>query len=178
MKLRRTASRCLGWPLFVVATGFALAGWNVARAVDVSGTYENAGSMVAPGSAAEAGTISLQGLCTLEFDHALTRALHAQTDRVVVRQSDSTISLECKDRDGATVWSGQWKRNEGYGVDQGQVNLLFRSKRFEFDGFLFSLSLAGEGRLLLVDVRRVNTTPFGPVAKPVGSFLFSRMAGR
>lgn len=148
------------------------------RAVDVSGTYENAGSMVSPDSAAATGTISLQGLCSLEFDHALTRALHTQTDRVVVRQADSTFSIECKDRDGAVTWSGRWARDAGYGVDPGQVNLLFRSKRFEFDGFLFSLSLAGDGQLLLVDVRRVNTTPFGPVAKPIGVFLFSRVAAR
>jgi hypothetical protein len=149
-----------------------------ARAVDVSGVYENAGAMVSPDSAAAAGTISLQGLCTLEFDHALARALHSQTDRVVVRQTDSTFLIECKDRDGVTTWSGQWSRDVGYGVDANQVNLLFRSKRFEFDGFLFSLSPAGDGRLLLIDVRRVNTTPFGPVAKPIGVFLFSRVADR
>jgi hypothetical protein len=149
-----------------------------AWAVDVSGTYENTGSMVSPDSVASSGTISLQGLCSLEFDHALTRALHTQTDRVVVRQSDSAFIIECKDRDGAVTWSGRWARDAGYGVDPGQVNLLFRSKRFEFDGFLFSLSLAGDGQLLLVDVRRVNTTPFGPVAKPIGVFLFNRVAGR
>jgi len=63
---------------------FAAVTWVGARAVDLSGSYENAGSMVSPGSAAEAGIISLQGLCSLEFDHALTRALHTQTDRVVV----------------------------------------------------------------------------------------------
>jgi hypothetical protein len=147
------------------------------RAVDVSGTFENAGTMVGPGSAAESGIISFQGLCSLEFNHALTRALHTQTDRVVVRQSDSTFTIECKDRDDATTWSGRWERDVGYGVDPGQVNLLFRSKRFEFDGFLFSLSLAGDGRLLLVDVRRINTTWLGPVAKPIGVFLFNRVAG-
>jgi hypothetical protein len=149
-----------------------------ARAVDVSGTYENTGAMVAPDSEAAAGTISLQGLCSLEFNPALTRALHSQTDRVVLRQSDATFSIECKDRDGATTWSGEWSRDVGYGVEAGQVNLLFRSKRFEFDGFLFSLSAAGDGRLLLIDVRRINTTPFGPVAKPIGAFLFNRVATR
>lgn len=144
------------------------------HAVDVSGTYENAGAMVGPGSAAEAGIISFQGLCTLEFNHTLTRALHTQTDRVVVRQTDSVFIIECKDRDGAVTWRGRWERDAGYGVDPGQVNLLFRSKRFESDGFLFSLSLAGNGQLLLVDVRRIKTTWFGPVAQPAGVFLFTR----
>ena len=163
-------------PLATALLGFTLACFD-ARAVDVSGTYENAGSMVSPDSAAASGTISLQGLCTLEFDHALTRALHTQTDRVVVRQSDSAFIIECKDRDGAVTWSGRWERDVGYGVDPGQVNLLFRSKRFEFDGFLFSLSQVGDAQLLMVDVRRVNTTPFGPVAKPIGVFLFNRVPG-
>jgi hypothetical protein len=157
---------------------FAAATWVGARAVDVSGTYENAGSMVRPGSPAEAGIISLQGLCTLEFDHALTRALHTQTDRVVVRQSDSAFIIECHDRDGAVTWSGRWARDMGYGVDPGQVNLLFRSKRFEPDGFLFSLSLAGDGQLLLIDVRRIKTTWLGPVGEPIGVFLFNRIAGK
>jgi hypothetical protein len=157
---------------------FAATAWVGARAVDVSGTYENAGAMVGPGSAADAGIISFQGLCSLEFNHPLTRALHTQVDSVVVRQADSYFIIECKDRDGAVTWSGRWERDAGYGVDPGQVNLLFRSKRFEFDGFLFSLSLAGDGQLLLVDVRRVNTTPFGPVAKPIGVFLFNRVPGR
>jgi hypothetical protein len=156
---------------------FAAAIWSAARAVDVSGTYENAGSMVDPGTEPAAGVISLQGLLGLEFDYTLTRALHAQTDRVVMRQSDSTFIIECKDLDGHTTWSGQWSRDQGYGVEPGQVNLLFRSKRFQFDGFLFSLSLAGDRQLLLVDVRRVNTTPFGPVAKPIGVFLFNRVPG-
>jgi hypothetical protein len=148
------------------------------HAVDVSGTYENAGSMVSPDSAEESGAISFQGLCSLEFNHALTRALHAQTSRVVVTQTGGTFTIECKDLDGVTTWSGQWTKGQGYGVDPGQVNLLFRSKRFEFDGFLFSLRLAGDGRLLLVDVRRVNTTWLGPVAKPIGVFLFNRVPGK
>jgi hypothetical protein len=148
------------------------------RAVDVSGTYENAGSMVGPGSEAEAGIISFQGLCSLEFNHTLTRALHTQVDRVVVRQADSSFIIECKDRDDAVTWSGRWQRDIGYGVDPGQVNLLFRSKRFEPDGFLFSLSLAGDGNLLLVDVRRVKTTWLGPVGQPIGVFLFNRVPGK
>jgi hypothetical protein len=148
-----------------------------ARAVDVSGTYENTGAMVGPDSADAAGTISLQGLLELEFDYPLARARHAQTDRVVVRQTAATCTIECKDLDGATTWSGQWRSGVGYGVEAGQVNLLLRSKRFEFDGFLFSLSLAGDRQLLLVDVRRINTTTFGPVAKPVGVFLFNRVPG-
>lgn len=146
------------------------------RAVDVSGTYENAGTMVSPGTETDVGVISFQGLLGLEFDHALTRALHAQTSRVVVRQTGTTLTIECKDLDGVTTWSGQWTKGVGYAVEPGQVNLVFRSRRFEHDGFLFTLRPAGDGQLLLVDVRRINTTWLGPVAKPIGVFLFNRVA--
>jgi len=149
-----------------------------AHEVNMSGTYENAGAMVKPDTTDAAGTISFQGLLSLEFDYPLTREQHAQTDRVVVSQTDSTFTIECKDRDGTTTWSGQWRRDKGYGVEAEQVNLLLRSKRYGDDGFLFSLSLAGERQLLLVEVQRINATTFGPVAKPVGMFLFNRVAGK
>jgi hypothetical protein len=148
------------------------------HAVDVSGTYENAGAMVKPESADAAGVISLHGLLGLEFDYPLARALYAETDRVVVSQTASTFTIECQDRDGATTWSGQWKSGVGYGVEAGQVNLLFRSQRFGDDAFLFSLGLAGERQLLLVEVQRINATTFGPVAKPLGMFLFNRVPVR
>jgi hypothetical protein len=149
-----------------------------AQAVDVSGTYENAGAMVKPDSADAAGIISFHGLLGLEFDYPLARALYAETDRVVVSQTASTFTIECQDLDGNTTWSGQWNRDKGYGEEAGQVNLLLRSKRFGDDGFLFSLSLAGERQLLLVEVQRINATTFGPVAKPVGMFLFNRLPGK
>lgn len=148
-----------------------------ARAVDVSGIYENAGNRVGASAPAEAGPISFQGLLGLEFDYALTRALHSQVDRVVVRQADNTFTIECKDRDGATTWSGQWKINEGYGFENDCVKLLLRSRRYPNDGFFFALSPAADGQLLLLEVQRVNSTWFGPVPKQVGTFLFHRITG-
>jgi hypothetical protein len=148
------------------------------HAVDVSGVYENAGTLVGPASPAEAGPISLQGLLGLEFDYALTRTLHDQVDRVVVKQAELTFTIECKDRDGATTWSGRWQLNKGYGMEGDRVKLLFRSKRYPDDGFYFTLNTLNEGKLLAVDVQRINSTWFGPVLKPVGTFLFNRVAGK
>ena len=158
-----------------VSVLLATVAWNEARAIDVSGVYANSGTVVAADPGPAAGAVSLQGLLGLEFDLALANALHSQTSRVEVRQTASIFRMVCKDVDGVVTWSGQWKMGEGYGVEEGQVNLIFRSKRFENDGFQFALSMASGDNLLLVDVRRVTSTWFGPVVKPIGVFLFSRL---
>lgn len=146
-----------------------------ARAVDVSGVYENFGSMVAAGAEAADGAISLQGLCNLDFDYGAHRALHADTDRVVITQTDLIFRIECKTSDGNVVWSGQWSQGIGYRADDRQVELVFHSRRLAQDYFGFTLRTVGDQNLLLIEVQRVNSTYFGPVAKPIGSFLFSRL---
>jgi hypothetical protein len=144
-----------------------------ARAVDVSGTYENAGSMI--GAPPGAGATSLQGLLGLNFDHELTRAIHSETSRVEIRQTDSQFGIVCRKDDGTVAWSGYWQRNVGYDWDRDKVSLLFRAPRFKEDGFLFKVSLVGDRRMLLVDVIRVNTTYFGPMGESLGTFIFDRV---
>jgi hypothetical protein len=162
LRLPATAAVCL-----------ALA-YAAARAVDVTGAYENFGRIVSAETETAGGTVSLQGLLGLEFDYTLARALHAQTSRVELTQTDSIFRIECRDLDGAQTWSGQWADGVGYAREEGQVNLIFRSKRYENDGFIFQLRLVNERKMLLVEVRRIVSTWFGPVEKPVGVFLFDR----
>lgn len=144
-----------------------------ARAVDVSGSYENAGSMIA--AAPATGDISLQGLLGLNFDHELTRAIHCETSRVEIKQTDSQFGIVCKKDDGTVTWSGYWQRNVGYDWDSEKVSLLFRTPRFKQDGFLFKVSLAGNRRMLLVEVLRINSTYFGPMGESLGTFIFDRV---
>lgn len=144
-----------------------------ASAVDVSGTYENAGSMI--GATPGADATSLQGLLSLNFDHELTRAIHFKTIRVEIKQTDSQFGIVCKDDDGKEVWSGYWQRNVGYDWDSEKVSLLFRTPRYKQDGFLFKVSLAGDRRMLLVEVLRVNATYFGQMGQPLGTFIFDRL---
>lgn len=152
---------------------FALSGL-AAWAVDVSGTYENSGTALSTSLEEPAGAVPFRGLLGLEFDLPLARALHSGTDKVTITQTGSSFTIECKDADGGQTWSGRWKIGEGYGIEANQVKLVFRSKRYEFDGFYFLLSTVSEQKLLLVEVQRVQTTWLGPVIKPLGTFLFER----
>lgn len=150
-----------------------------ARAVDVGGAYENLGTIVSlDGGPKGDGTVTLHGLLALEFDPAVGRKLYADTTRVQVTQLDSLFRIECTDQDGTQTWSGQWKYREGYARSEDQVNLIFRSKRFENDGFVFFLRTVNERKMLYVEVRRITSSWFGPVEKPVGVFLFDRMPGK
>ena len=149
-----------------------------ARAEDLSGVYENTGSLVSSATDPTEGTVSFQGLLGLDFDYALTRALHAETNRVTLRQTETHFTIECRNTDDQVTWSGQWQKGVGYTVDGDHVELVFRAPRFKDDGFIFSLRRVPQRDLLFVEVQRLNATSFGPSAQPVGSFLFGRLAGR
>lgn len=147
-----------------------------ARAVDVSGTYENAGSVISTTTASSKGDVPFRGLLGLEFNLTLARALHSDVDRVEISQEPDSFTIRCFERDGKESWNGRWERGFSYGVDEKQVKLVFRSPgRFGDDGFLFLLSPITERRLLLVEVYHIKSTSFGPGMKPAGSFLFERV---
>jgi hypothetical protein len=114
-------------------------------------------------------------LLGLEFDLPLARLTYGDTDRVVLTQKDDYFVIRCLDAAGAEEWRAQWDRGAGYGTEGSQVKLLLRAKRFEHDGFLFLLNLAGAGQLLQVEVLKVQTTCLGPVGHRIGTFLFARV---
>jgi len=164
----------LSRPWLLVATLLVA---SAAHAENLDGTYENTGSLVSSATAQPAGTISFQGLLDLNFDYALTRALHATTNRVVITQTATHLRVECRDIDDKMTWSGSWEKGTGFTLEEDHVDLVFRAPRLKDDGYLFTLRTVHDRDLLLVDVQRVNATSFGPAAQPIGSFLFGRIAG-
>lgn len=160
------------WRWFAAGVLFAALCWSEARAVDVSGIYADTGSTAATDAA-----VSLQSLLRLEFDPVLANPRHSPANRVRITQTDFIFRIKCLDPDDARTWSGQWKVGEGYDPGPGQVDLVFRSKRYDPDGCLFLLRPAGGDQVLGVDVQRIVSTWFGPVMKPVGLYVFERMPG-
>ncbi len=144
-----------------------------AQAVDVSGSYENVGMVVGSIGTSDQNA-SFRGLLGLEFDLPLARAKFSETARIVVTQTDSTFKVSCRDADNNETWNGRWERDLGFDFDQKQVKLLFSSKTRKDDGYLFRLSLVGDGQLLLVEVTDVHASTFGPLGKPLGIFAFER----
>ncbi len=161
----------------VVAVVFAAFVWNEARAVNVSGIYTDAGNTAPSDSQRAAVPVSLQALLGLEFDSDLASPAYSPASRVEITQTDTFFRIICRDPFGAETWSGQWKVGQGYGIEEGRVKLVFRSKRHEPDAFLFLLGPAGEGALLVVEVQRVTPTSFGPGATLQGLFVFERVPG-
>lgn len=165
----------LRWRWLVAAVIFAAFVWNEARAENVSGIYQDAGN-TAPGDPQQAAiAVSLQALLTLEFDPTLASPSYSPATRVEVTQTDTFFRIICRNSFGTETWSGQWKAGEGYGVEPGQVKLVFRSKRHAPDAFFFLLRPAGEDKLLVVEVQRVTPTSFGPSAKLQGLYVFERV---
>lgn len=162
--------------LWLVAAGLFAA--TAARADELDGVYENAGNLVALDAAQAAGTISFQGLLELNFDYALTRALHSETNRVTIRRTATHLTIQCLDADGKVTWSGRWEKGVGYAVEDDRVDLTFHSARLKYDSYMFSLEPVPQRDLLLVEVKRINATTLGPNAQPVGSFLFGRLGDK
>lgn len=145
------------------------------RAADFTGTYENAGSQISSAPPAANGSVSFQGLLGLDFDYAVTRARDAATDRVSITHTDRIFRIECFDTEDAVVWSGQWDRSEGYAPAADRVELTLLARRLPQDRFVFVLTKARES-LLQVEVRRVNSSIFGPSVKEVGTYVFGRLS--
>jgi hypothetical protein len=164
----------------VAAVIFATLVWNEARADDLSGAYLDAGSAAAaPGEPEQAtAPVSLQALLTLEFDRNLAGPQFSPASRIEITQTDTFFRIICKDSFGAETWTGQWKMGQGYGTEDGKVQLIFRSKRHEPDDFLFLLGSTGKDKMLVVEVRRITPTAFGPAAKLQGMYVFERLPGK
>jgi len=144
------------------------------RAVDVSGDYEATGRIIASALEPPTGGVSLHGLLALEFDLALARQLFADTTRVTIRQTAARFLIECRDAAGAATWRGEWQHGVGYVVEDEAVKLEFRSaKRYGNDAFVFRLANDPRRHLLVLSVRRITPSTFGPGEKELGVFCFA-----
>ncbi|MBI2512633.1 MAG: hypothetical protein HYV96_11690 [Opitutae bacterium] len=144
-----------------------------AHALDVTGDYESAGTIISTTLEHPGGPVSLHGLLALEFDLALAQRLYADTTRVTIRQTASRFAIECRDASGGVTWGGEWRDGVGYAVENDQVKLEFRSaKRYGHDAFVFRLSTDPKRNVLLLSVRRVRPSSFGPGETELGVFCF------
>jgi hypothetical protein len=152
--------------LLLLAAGFS------ARAADLSGTYADEGTHAAAG-AATGSPVSFVGLMRHAFDPELNRAL-LDGGRTIVRHNAARFSIECRDGDDKTAWSGQWEKGRGYTPGDDNVVLLTRDPTAKDDGFQFVLRQTSGGEILVVEASRVRATTFGPAAEPIGTYIFPR----
>jgi hypothetical protein len=164
--------RWLGW--LGLAT-LALAPAALARDLELTGAYEDAGTIItaAPGQS-ERDVISLHAMLSLEFVPGLARLLHDQTGLVRLTHEGSALRVEVVGRDEEIIWRANWKQGEGFAVRDNRVYLHFKPGRFGNDEYILILSTLTNHRLLQLEVQRLKPTFFGPVFQPMGTYLFHR----
>lgn len=144
-----------------------------ARALDITGDYESTGTIISTSLEHPGGPVSLHGLFALEFDLALAQRLYADTTRVSIKQTASRLAIECRDASGGVTWSGEWRDGVGYTAEDDLVKLEFRSaQRHGHDAFFFRLSTDPKRNVLVLSVRRVRPSSFGPGETELGVFCF------
>ncbi len=145
-----------------------------AQELNLSAEYEDKGTAV-PGKADPAPQeVSLHALLSLEFDPAAGLAIRADSSHVEITQDQSTLTFRVFDRDGTATWRSRSPFRIGVTIEGPHVLVRMSDPRFGDDAFDLILQPVADNRLLQVRVVRHQATPFGPVARDVGTYLFAR----
>jgi hypothetical protein len=163
------------WRGWIAAVLLAVTAAADDRAPDLTGVYDDEGTVVSTATGRPADGGSLHALLSLEFVPALARILHDQTAQVRIKHSRTSLEIEVIDRDGKVSWQGAWKQGEDYGLREGRVVLHFKPGKFGRDEFLLMFRNVTTHRLLELEVQRLTPTLLGPTVHPIGTYLFPRL---
>lgn len=143
---------------------------------DLSGTYDDAGTIVKIADGEQPPeVVSLHAMLSLEFNAGLARLLQDRTREVRIKQEGDTLAVDFVDADGETIWAPVWNRATGCVLRERRLQLHLKPGKFGNDEYVLVFENVTTHRLLQVQVQRVKPTFFGPVAQPVGTFLFHRL---
>jgi hypothetical protein len=160
--------------LVLLACAMPAAGAAAPRDLDLSGSYDDAGTVVIA-APEQSPVVSLHAMLSMEFMPGLARLLQDRTKEVRLTHEGELLQVDVVDHDDETIWRGAWKQGEGFAVRDGRVYLHFKPGRFGNDEFIVILSTVTEHRLLQLEMQRLKPTFFGPVFQPMGTYLFHRM---
>lgn len=145
-----------------------------ARAVDVSGSYEDYGVVISESKDPAYPAMSLRALLCLDFDAMPTRAPTSDVGHINITQTKQWLQVEMVDEDGKSVWNERWQKDEGcYFKDVGVV-LALHTPRKGSDQYVLTLRPAEGQPALLVDVQVVSKAVLGPLVRPTVTYLFAR----
>ncbi len=145
------------------------------KTVDLTGDYEDSGSVVSATSDEMAQEPFLSALVRLEFDSKLAAIYHDQTARIRIKHVPGSLEIQIIDRDGEVSWRGQWGERTGYVQRGSSVVLRFRRESPANEEVLFTFEPVASRQLLQVTVQRIETTILGPMVRQKGEYLFPRM---
>ncbi len=166
----------LGWLALTGATAHAAAPAAAIKleTLDLSGDFDDGGTVVTAGENPASETPSLGAILQLAFDPKAASTIHEQTALVRLKQTGDALAVETIDADGQVIWRAKWLEGEEYSRTEHSVTLRFRSPRSPSDEVLLVLEPAAGNRLLQVSVQLREATLFGPRVTSKGVFLFGR----
>ena len=144
------------------------------REPELTGAYEDAGTIAIAPPGDPPPVVSLHALLVAEFMPGLVRILHDQTGEVRLTHTAGLLRAEITNRDGEVTWERHWRQGTDYGMQGPRVILRFEGARPEDDDFLLLLETVTAYKLLQVEVQRHTPTLLGPRIQPMGTYLFHR----
>jgi hypothetical protein len=153
----------------------AIAAASESSAADLSGDYADGGTIVSADSGVAAVEPSLRALLSLQFDPAVVGALRDETSHVTIKHGGGVLEIEARDMENNVAWRGRWHEGSGYVQRGSSVLLRFRLEGSGSDEIVLTLEPLAPHGLLQVSAQRITPTLLGPVARPLGTYLFHRM---
>jgi hypothetical protein len=144
------------------------------RGPEISGTYDDEGTVAIPAPEGVKIYASLHAFLSGEFSEGMSRLIHEKTGQVRLQLEKGRLEAEVTDHDGESAWRMEWKSGETYGVQKERVVILFKGTTVNDDQYRLILESVSTYKLLQVEVQRLTPSTFGLQVKPLGTYLFSR----
>lgn len=144
------------------------------RQPELTGVYDDEGTIVVPPPGAPPELVSLHALLTLQSIPGVVRLLHDQTGEVRLTHTAGTFHMAITNREGEEAWERTWRAGDDYGMQDGRVLLRFKAARDGEDDHFLVLETVTTYKLLQVEVQRHTPTILGPRIQSLGTFLFHR----
>ena len=146
-------------------------------ATDVSGVFDDKGSVISAEKPELAGAeVSLHALLSQEFDPETGRILYAETERLDIIQTSDDLTFRAHKETTRVNWSVEYLYEAAKGSVHGPRVIVNLRKPEERDVYTYVFELLENTDHLLITVYRVTATIVGPSGKPIGSYLFTRIA--
>jgi hypothetical protein len=144
------------------------------RTAEVSGTYDDEGSIAVAPPGEPPPVVSLHALLTLQFIPGVVQLLHDQTGEVRLTHTTGQFHMAITNRDGEVAWERKWREGDDFGVQDGRIVLRFKAARDGEDDYFLQLETVTAYKLLQVEVQRHTPSLLGPRIQPLGTYLFHR----
>jgi hypothetical protein len=141
---------------------------------DVSGAYDDEGTIAEPPPGEPPRVISLHALLTLQFIPGVVQLLHDQTGEVRLTLTPGRFHMAITNRDGEVAWERTWREGDDFGLQEGRIVLRYRAAREGEDDYFLRLESVTAYKLLQVEVQRHTPSILGPKIQPLGTYLFHR----